>query len=323
MVDYPRAVPVSQRFIDLLNMPGPALRRLAAEQNVEYRPGAGKWDIARAVARSTSREELEDASDGFLYAGSTSMSWFLFVAPDDADEDDPDTFYPLEGEELDLDDVREALDELSEGDPFDEEDRPDSIDREPKLVLAREWRDGIVMTFAVAKRAGQVIHDFEIVEVLEDEFFSAFLRIVDGVFEVRSSSSRAHALHVGWLGSFAAQLDLVAVPVSIEERDVRALRDVIGGRLAKFGGNESTGTSAIGTVTFGKSDLVEDLFEEQEFADRSVGYDPVAYDLLFDHDEEEDIRVHISTLRGSVFIRNSVPEAVMRYIYDSMRSAKT
>lgn len=314
---------VSQRFIDLLNMPAPALKRLAADRNVKHSAGASKWDIAQAVARSSSREELEEASDGFLYAGSTSMSWFRLVEPDDAAEDGPDTYYLLEGEALDLAVVREALEDLSEGDPFDEDDRPDTIDREPKLVLAREWRDGVLMTFAVAKRAGQVIHDFEVIEVLEDEFFPAFLRLDDGVFEVRSSSSRAHTLHVGWLEEFADRLGLVAVPVSIEERDVRALRDVICGRLAKFGGNENTGTTAIGTVTFGKSDLVDDLFEEQEFVDRTVGYDPIAYDLLFDHGDEEGIRIHISTLRGSVFIRNSVPEGVMRYIYDSMRSAKT
>ena len=315
-------MPVSQRFIDLLNMPGPALKRLADERNVHYPAGAGKWTIARAVARSGTREELEDASDGFLYAGRTSMTWFRLIDPDDFDEDDPDSFYPLDGDALDLDEVREALEEHSEGDPFDEDDRPQSIDRQPKLVLAREWRDGILMTFAVAKRAGQVIHDFELVEVLEDEFFPAFLRLEDGVIEVRSSSGRARALHVGWLEDFTDSLGLVAVPVSITEQDVRAFRDEIEGRLAKWGGSESSGTSAIGTVTYGKSDQVDDLFEEEEFAERTAGYDPVAYDLLFDHDDEEDIRVHVSTLRGSVFIRNSVPEAVMRYIYEAMRTAK-
>lgn len=304
-------------------MPGPALKRLAQDRKVQYAPGAGKWAIARAVARSGTREELEDASDGFLYAGTTSMTWFRLIDAADFDDDDPASFYPLDGDALDPDDVREALEEHSDGDPFDEDDRPESIDREPKLVLAREWRDGILMTFAVAKRAGQVIHDFELVEVLEDEFFPAFLRLEDGVFEVRSSSGRARALHAGWLSDFADSLGLLAVPVAITEHDVRAFRDEIEGRLAKWGGSESSGTSAIGTVTYGKSDQAEDLFEEQEFVDRATGYDPVAYDLLFNHGDETDIRVHISTLRGSVFIRNSVPESVMRYIYDAMRAAKS
>jgi hypothetical protein len=113
------------------------------------------------------------------------------------------------------------------------------------------------------------------------------------------------------------------IPVAIREADVRALREEIGGRLAKYGGSEATGTRGIGTATYGKADHCEDLFEDAEFADRTRGYDPVAYDLLFDHEGIEDVRVHISTLRGSVFIGTAVPENVVRYIYDAMRAAKS
>jgi hypothetical protein len=316
-------VAVSQRFIDLLNMPLPALRRLASDTGIQINLGVDKWTIARAVA-ALPREQLEQASDGFLYAGSTSMSWFRLIPEDeDVDTADADLFYPLQGEPLDPQEVREALEEHAEGDPFSEEDRPQEVTGSPKLVVAREWRDGFLLTFAIAKRATQVIRDFEVVEVLEDEFFGAFLRPEDGTLEVRASATRAHQLHSAWLVDFAATLGMAPVPISITEADVRALRDVIAGRLAKYGGTESTGTSAIGTVTYGKADTAHDLFEEQEFADATEGYDPVAYDLLFDYDGDEDIRVHISTTRGAVFIRTAVPEAVVRYVYDSLRSAKS
>jgi hypothetical protein len=67
---------VSQRFIDLLNMPMPALRKLAKDREADLPPGgaAGKWDLAKAVARTGTRDELEADSDGFLYADSTAMS---------------------------------------------------------------------------------------------------------------------------------------------------------------------------------------------------------------------------------------------------------
>lgn len=320
---------VSQRFIDLLNMPMPALRKLAKDREADLPPGgaAGKWDLAKAVARTGTRDELEADSDGFLYAGSTAMSWFRLV-PEDVVEEDEDNqivaaeFYPLDAPPLDLETVKAALVNHAEGDPFDEEDRPAEITAKPKLILAREWRDGILMTFALAKRLTTVIHNFEEIEVLEDEFFPAFLRLADGTFEVRASYARADRLESAWLDEFAEELGRIALSVQITEADVRAVRDQIGGRVAKFDGSESTGTSAIGTVTYGKSDTCNDLFEEEEFTDAVKGYDSVGYDMLFDHQDTTDARMHISTQRGSVFIRTAVPETTVRYIYDAIRAAK-
>ena len=111
--------------------------------------------------------------------------------------------------------------------------------------------------------------------------------------------------------------------MSIEERDVRALRDQIGGRCIKYGGSDATGTGAIGTVQYGKSDYVEDLFEEEEFVERTEGYDSVAYDLHFDYEHETDIRVHVSTLKDSVFIRTSIPSPSCVTCTKSMRAAKS
>lgn len=311
-------------------MPLPALRKLAKDRNADLPPGGGpatKWDLAKAVARTGTRDELEADSDGFLYAGSTAMSWFRFVPEDDVtmtedNEIAPAEYYPLDAPELDVYQVKAALLRHAEGDPFDEDDRPDNITPKPKLILAREWRDGILMTFAIAKRATTVIHNFEEVEVLEDEFFPAFLRLADGTFEVRASYARADRLELAWLIDFAEELGRTAIPVQITEADVRAIRERVDGRVAKFDGSEATGTSAIGTVRFAKSDTCNDLFEEDEFAEAVKGYDSVGYDMLFDHENTKDARMHISTFRGSVFIRTSVPETTVRYVYDAIRAAK-
>jgi hypothetical protein len=127
---------VSQRFIDLLNMPAPALRVLAGERGVELPVDAHKWDIARAVARESSREELEDSSDGYLYAGATSMSWFRFMPEADNVDEDPELYYPLDGTPVDVERVKVALAEHSEGDPFDERDRPTEVTQAPNSC----WR---------------------------------------------------------------------------------------------------------------------------------------------------------------------------------------
>jgi hypothetical protein len=193
---------VSQRFIDLLNMPLGALRRLAEELQVDVPPGGKKWDVARRLAAAP-RGELEEQSDGYLYAGSTSLSWFRLVPLDEEiDWDALDDFYPLDGDAVDDDQVREALGDHAEGDPFSETSRPASITPAPKLVVAHEREDGYFMTFAVAKRAGHVIHNFEAHEILEDEFFGAYLRTSDGTVEVRASAARADRLHRVWLQGF-------------------------------------------------------------------------------------------------------------------------
>lgn len=146
---------VSQRFIDLLNLPMSALLKLATDLQVELPTGARQWDIAKLVARA-SRDELEDNDQGFLYAGRTSLSFFRLVANDgNISEDDVEIFRPIPGDALDHDAVVAALQECADCDPFDENDLPADITKEPILVLARDWQGGIILTFAAAKRVDE------------------------------------------------------------------------------------------------------------------------------------------------------------------------
>lgn len=313
---------VSQRFIDLLNMPLGALRQLAEQLDVETSKAMPKWDIARVLA-PVSRPDLEEQSDGFLYAGSTSLSWFRLVSINAAiDGHDSGQLYPLVGDLIDDEEAAGALDENAEGDPFSEISRPADITSQPKLVVAHERDDGFFMTFALAKRVGHVIHNFKAHEVLEDEFFGALLRTADGTLEVRASAARANRLNRMWLQDFARDLDLQAVPVAITESDVRALHDEIGGRLDVFRGRDASGTSIFEARQFEKADACDDLYDEDEFDEVVDGLEPIAYDLLFDYDGAEDIRIHVSTLKGSVFVRTAVAENVIQYLYETLREIK-
>jgi hypothetical protein len=58
------------------------------------------------------------------------------------------------------------------------------------LVVAKEWEDGYLLTFAFAKRTGHVIHNFEHTPVLEDEFLPALLRPVAGNVEAGRRPAR-------------------------------------------------------------------------------------------------------------------------------------
>ena len=286
--------------------------------------GGQRSGTSRGCSRTREDRKLEEQSDGYLYAGSTSLSWVRLVDDgEEIDEDQADDFYPLNGVSLNGKDVIAALENNSEGDPFSETSRPEEITSAPKLVVAHEWQDGFFMTFAAAKRAGQVIHNFEVRDVLEDEFFSAYLRIQDGTFEIRASVARAQRLNSYWLSYVANDLGVQALPVVITDADVRALHDEIGGRLDTFRGRDAPGTSVFETRQFEKADDCVDLYDEEEFEEAVEGLEPVAYDLLFDHGTVKDIRMHVSTLKGSVFVRTAVPEDTLQYVYDALRTIKS
>jgi hypothetical protein len=313
---------VSQRFIDLLNAPMPVLRRVAAQNEVRV-THMSKWDLAQSLAR-LDRQTLEDETGQFLYAGSTALSWLRFAPrKEEVDEDDPDATYPIRGAVLSRDEVAAALRQHSEGDPFSETDRPDEITATPKLVVAREWEGSdYILTFAIAKRIGHVIHNFQDTAVYEDEFFNALLRPSAGSVEVRASAARADRLARTWLADFAETVGSRVLPVAITSQDYKGLHDELGARLDVFRGKTTTGTTVFDTREYTKADSVTDLLVEQEFTTATNDLEPVSMDLLFDVDGFGEVRMHVSVLNGSLFIRTAVPERIVRHVREVLERIK-
>jgi hypothetical protein len=61
--------------------------------------------------------------------------------------------------------------------------------------------------FVVRKRIRKVIHNFDLTDIYQDEFFVAVVRPAEAVVEIRGSYGRARLLTNTWLQEFAAQLD--------------------------------------------------------------------------------------------------------------------
>lgn len=321
---YCQPVPVSQRFIDLLNAPLSTLKTLAARHDLEGLTGsrARKWELAQRLALIP-RDELEGEQD-YLYAGSTSLSWLRFVPEDqEVDAESLDDFYAMQGVELDREQVMEALRGLSEGDPFNENDRPGNITTVPKLVVAREREDGdYILTFAISKRIGHVIHNFESQAVYEDEFFNALLRPAQGIIEVRASASRAQRLARTWLADFSGSLGCKTLPVAITHGDWQALHDDLNARLDVYRGKTTTGTTIFDTHEYTKADIVDDLYGENEFNQETANLEPISMDLLFDVNGFGEVRIHVSVINGSIFIRTAVPEHVIEYVRSVLEQIK-
>lgn len=314
-------MPVSQTLIDLLGLSVAQLRSLAADLDVAVPAQAQQWDLALAL-QHVPRQRLEEHSGEFLYAGITSLSWFRLI-DEEADLEEIDSpFYPLVGEEVD---PQLVIDALSEDDnPFDEAVRPTEVVARPQVVAARQLgEDEFVLTFALARSRGHVIHNFDTQAVVEDQFFNVFIRPSTGVVEVRASASRARKLESTWLRDFAHRLGKQPLKVAITEQDIDDLHDRLGARLDTFKGKEAAGTSVFDTRQFSKAADVADLSVEQEFIDATASLESIGADLLFDYPDFGEVRVHVSSQNGSIFVRTAVSEAVIRHVYEALADIKS
>lgn len=247
---------VSQRFIDLLNLPKRALLAIAEQEEVELPHGADRWQVAAQLSELP-RNRLEDDGDGYLYAGRTSLIWYRLRPKTAADGDqaegssaDPQD---IEVPPLDPDAVREALSTLADHDVFSEAERPEQVTPTPQLVTARACGQGLMLTFVQKKRLMRVINNFGEQNVNEDEFFNVYLRPDEAILEVRSSATTAARLERTWLKRFVTILDLEAVRLPITYAHVLALHGELDARADRFEGRDKTGTSVFEAQRFDKA----------------------------------------------------------------------
>lgn len=321
----PRFVAVSQRFIDLLNLPAGQLELLAGKAGVEIPAGTKKWDAARQLEHLT-RGDLEEYGGGYLYAGSTSISFVRLIPGAEAGDDSRSGtervgIGPLRAPGITAADVTRVLRELSETDPFDENAHPVVSDR-PALVVARERDDGsFLLTFVVQRQVANVIHDFESTPVFADEFFNAIIIPSEGLVELRTSARRVATMERTWLTDFADGLGREGVRVGITPHDFDALKQGLEAKLATFRGKPPAGGS-MDTIEITKRPDWEDLEGAEDFEAVRGGHEQMYGELLFDHEERREVRIRVSVLQGSIFFRTPVPEGTLNYVREALREAK-
>lgn len=335
---------VSQRFIDLLNVPLEVLREIGDEKEIVGAASMNKWPIAEELA-SLARSELETLTRGFLYAGKTSLSFFRVDVPpkekqkaDDAenrqtdepapDGDGDDAERPedrdviLEGRELEDERVDTVLRTMSPaGDPFDEQIRPAAVTRDPQLVRAiKRDDDSLLLTFVLEGTAALTLHNFTIQRVLADEFFSAVLYPKDGFVEVRTNQLTAARFRRTWMEEFAKSFGLAAYPVSISQDDFDALAQELDAGTARFRGKNTSG-GAVDTVEVKMAPGFHTLNGDPTFEAKKAGTEQQVGDLLFD-DGGTEYRIRISRARGSIYFVKPAPESVIDRVRQALRKVK-
>lgn len=330
---------LSQRFIDLLNVPLDVLKELAEEKKVPGFASMSKWALAQHLDR-LSRADLERKTKGFLYAGRTSVTYFRFDHPPkkpdgdgkkgaasgstDGDGAAPPTSLEelvLEGVPLKRANVDRVLRELGNGNPFNEAKRPSPVTRDPQLVFARRRPDeSVVMTFVVEGTVARFIHNFAMSEAVGDEFFSAVLYPASGIVEVRTNQETAHRFGRSWLETFATSLGLQAYGVSITEGDFKALATELDAGTAAFRGKNTSG-GAVDTVEVRMVAGAATLLGDKTFESKVANTEQQLGDLIFDHGTRT-YRIRVSRIRGSIFFIAPAPEAVLDHVRNALRTVK-
>lgn len=184
-------MPVSQQFINFLNLPLPQLHAIADELDISLPAGSRKWDIVDRLAKVPARELPLRAAQWF-HAGRTSV-----------------TYVKLGSEPLQAEAVTEALTAMCDGvNPLEAAIRPTELTRQPTLIAAgkSDDEDRFFLSFGVKKAVARVLTNFEIEEVEGDDFFVAVLRLDPPLMEIRTNHERAERFTTNWIAEFNEHL---------------------------------------------------------------------------------------------------------------------
>lgn len=184
-------MPVSQQFINFLNLPLTQLREIADQLDISFPPGTRKWDIVDRLAKVPSKDLPVEAAQ-WVHAGRTSI-----------------TYVKLGSEPLETEAVTDALTAMCDGaNPLEEAIRPPELTRQPTLIAASKSEDGdrFFLSFGVKKAIARVLANFEIEEIEGDDFFVVVVRLDPPVMEIRTNHERAERFTTKWIADFNEHL---------------------------------------------------------------------------------------------------------------------
>lgn len=109
--------------------------------------------------------------------------------------------------------------------------------------------------------------------------------------------------------------------VTIDENELTQIKQALGAELDTYTGRSSS-QSDIDTVRLTRSLAAGDLELVPAFQNYIVGYEPANVDYVFSDPTVGDVRIRISTVKGTIWFQTPVPESVVDAVYDVVRAVK-
>jgi hypothetical protein len=110
--------------------------------------------------------------------------------------------------------------------------------------------------------------------------------------------------------------------LEISEADLEALRADLGAITDRVRGKGEEGAE-LDTLEYTRStSTCEDLSASPQAQKISKGFASARVDLLFEDPEVGEVRLRVSTLHGSIYFVNAVPESVIDHVFEALRRVK-
>jgi hypothetical protein len=109
--------------------------------------------------------------------------------------------------------------------------------------------------------------------------------------------------------------------VTLSQTDVDKLQAKLDAALDIYRGRSST-ESVIDTLELSKSAACVDLASEDVFKEYIKDYETASVDFVFSYPGFGDVRVRVSTVNGSIWIRTAVREEIVDHVFEAVRSVK-
>lgn len=109
--------------------------------------------------------------------------------------------------------------------------------------------------------------------------------------------------------------------LTITEDELEQLRAQLDAVLDIYRGKDASG-GFIDTVQYTRAQTCPDLAAEADFEDYIENYEQTSSDLVFDYDGFGSVRVRVSLINGSVWIRNAVPEEIIDHVFRAVLRVK-
>lgn len=298
--------------IDLNNLSADKLSEIGKEKEIELKDTPSKYTLIERIAKKVPEEEIFQISKDFIYAGRTSISWYVINEEKKI--------------KIDQNSLTNILISCCDGkNPFEDTLRP-KITRYPKIISAKYYdKDKLRILFVMGGRTRHQIIGYNFQQTPPTEFINVILRYKDMILEVRASHSYSNII----TESFAAKMNKTNIvkvdlkQLSITEDDFVSLKKNLNAIIDDYTGKCQDG-SIYDTKSVTRSPDCEDLWREPEFQRDIKGTSQRSSGIIFESpfQSNERIRLDVSSRQNSIFFRNYVSERIIDQVYRVLRRIK-
>lgn len=298
-----------QLKIDLTNLSRIKLLKIAGEKDIDLKKSMRKDEIIERLFKELDRDQLEEISKDYIYAGRTSLSIWKYTPEENTEN------------RIENGNLPEILKFMCDGqNPFEIDRRPE-INETPQIISAKMLDDSICrILFVSLGKAKKIFEGYESRIVHDTIYINSLLNLNLRTLEVRTEHSAAIKTaetffnnlnkHKGFEHGFSQ--------IEIDLNTVIKLKGELHGGMRDHTGKVKSGNSIYDSKKVKASPEI-DLWEQLEFQKDIEGMDTTSSGIRFISPLTGDrVTIEISTKSSSIFFKSHVSEQDIKFVCDKL-----